>query len=418
MPAIPTPNMGLAHAWNFRESGWNTDMDNNLIQLGALLQAAVLDKDLSEPPETPEVGDRYLVGASATLDWADHDGDLALWDGDAWRFYAPAEGWLCWLADENKLYAYDGAAWTEFSAATGGPYLPLSGGTMSGEITAPGGMGLFWATHSHLRELSGSVNLSGSGLVKIFVGGVQRAGFGTAAFTPGSTGGLTLGTDSIRWGTLYGNVADFADNILMVAEKFLALSGSTANSGVWARGASGYAILNGGTGVQLRANGATLVTVVAATTTIANKLVATGNVELGDAVGDDVYLLGLARGLVHGEHWSIAGASSAGDYSWIAPGAGSLILAHGTLDYSSPGDPVQIKKNGSEWTKVGGGGLADSSNNKFCSKAAKGVFTFAAGDVITVHTTTSATNLEIRLAFIVDTYANTTTGDLEADSGA
>lgn len=74
-------------------------------------QQQVIDKDLSTPPGSPSEGDRYIVGPSATGDWAGHENEIAWYDGTAWQFDAPAEGWLCWPNDEDKYYKYTGSAW-------------------------------------------------------------------------------------------------------------------------------------------------------------------------------------------------------------------------------------------------------------------------------------------------------------------
>ncbi len=79
--------------------------------LDAVVQIAVLDRDLSAPPASPTDGDRYIVAANATGAWAGHDNAVAAWQDGAWVFYAPREGWLAWVSDEDSLVAWDGAAW-------------------------------------------------------------------------------------------------------------------------------------------------------------------------------------------------------------------------------------------------------------------------------------------------------------------
>ncbi|HWB44602.1 MAG TPA: DUF2793 domain-containing protein [Hyphomicrobiaceae bacterium] len=86
--------------------------------LDALVQLAVVDKDLSAPPGSPAEGARYIVATGATGAWAGHDGEIAAYQDGAWMFYAPNEGWTAWVADEDALYAWDGSAWGE---AAGSP---------------------------------------------------------------------------------------------------------------------------------------------------------------------------------------------------------------------------------------------------------------------------------------------------------
>lgn len=42
--------------------------------LDALVQLAVVDRDLDTPPAAPDEGARYIVGASPTGEWAGHQG--------------------------------------------------------------------------------------------------------------------------------------------------------------------------------------------------------------------------------------------------------------------------------------------------------------------------------------------------------
>jgi hypothetical protein len=89
-----------------------------VIEEFAPFQRQVLDKDLNDPPGTPAEGDRYIVGASPTGAWAGHGLDIAWYDGAAWQFDNPEEGWFVYVADENKFYLFNGTAWGEF-AGTG-----------------------------------------------------------------------------------------------------------------------------------------------------------------------------------------------------------------------------------------------------------------------------------------------------------
>ncbi len=88
-----------------------------LRKLDAVVQLAVLDRNLSTPPVSPENGDRYLIDVNATGDWLGHDREIAAFQDNAWMFYSANEGWLCWVADENILLAYDGTLWSKVSGS-------------------------------------------------------------------------------------------------------------------------------------------------------------------------------------------------------------------------------------------------------------------------------------------------------------
>ena len=83
-------------------------------------QPPIIDKDLTAPPGGEAEGDRYIVGGSATGDWAGHDDDIAEYDGVAWMFMTPEEGWFVHINDEDKFYKFTGSVWEELTGGSGG----------------------------------------------------------------------------------------------------------------------------------------------------------------------------------------------------------------------------------------------------------------------------------------------------------
>lgn len=97
-----------------------------LRMLDALVQLAVLDRDLESPPGSPADGDRYIVAADATGGWADHDGQIAAWQDGAWAFLVPRTGWCAVVADEQVIVWFDGTQWTLFEMPAGAELQELS----------------------------------------------------------------------------------------------------------------------------------------------------------------------------------------------------------------------------------------------------------------------------------------------------
>src|SRR5712691_1817284 len=81
--------------------------------LDALVQLAVLDRDLASPPGSPANGQRWIVAASPTGAWAGHAKQIAAWQDSSWRFYVPQVGWLAYVVDEGALLAWNGSAWVD-----------------------------------------------------------------------------------------------------------------------------------------------------------------------------------------------------------------------------------------------------------------------------------------------------------------
>jgi hypothetical protein len=83
-------------------------------------QGPVIDRDLSTPPGSPTKGDRYIVKATGTGDWAGHDNAITYYNGSAWVFIAPVEGLICWVKDEDIFLRHNGTIWDVLVPAGGG----------------------------------------------------------------------------------------------------------------------------------------------------------------------------------------------------------------------------------------------------------------------------------------------------------
>jgi hypothetical protein len=112
MPASTGPNLGMKYGWSLGESGWNVDMDANLKLMDAVGHLSVKDRNLTAPPGSPAAGDRYIVGGSATGDWAGKDGQIAVFIGGSWVFYPPKIGWWAYIEDEDVLSVYKSGGWS------------------------------------------------------------------------------------------------------------------------------------------------------------------------------------------------------------------------------------------------------------------------------------------------------------------
>lgn len=80
---------------------------DTLVARGLTYHEAVLDKDLTEPPGEPNVGDRYWIAPGATGAWAGKDYYIATWNGVAWEFTEVTDGDCAFVTDENIFYYFD-----------------------------------------------------------------------------------------------------------------------------------------------------------------------------------------------------------------------------------------------------------------------------------------------------------------------
>jgi hypothetical protein len=105
-----SPNLGLP-LYQTKQDEFEIQHNEALSMLDALVMLAVKDRDLSAPPVSPAAGDRYLVKATGTGDFAGMDNRIAQFDIGGWNFYAPLPGWTCYVQDERMLLAWDGDSW-------------------------------------------------------------------------------------------------------------------------------------------------------------------------------------------------------------------------------------------------------------------------------------------------------------------
>lgn len=125
---------------------WSAQKIKNEIELakrGIEYQDSIKDKDLATPPTTPAAGDRYIVKATATGAWIGKENNIAEWNGTAWVFYVPSEGWTLYVDDEDKQYSFNGTGWAISGAGlqtiTAGS--GLTGGGQADSVTLNVGAG-------------------------------------------------------------------------------------------------------------------------------------------------------------------------------------------------------------------------------------------------------------------------------------
>lgn len=118
MVASVEPRNDINHSWTLGESGWNQQMDENLLKLATFAGLSAIDRGLTTPPGSPTDGDTYIIPAGATGVWASRDNQIAIYRGpptDAWEFYNPVDfrsRLLCYIEDEAVLSVWNGTNWT------------------------------------------------------------------------------------------------------------------------------------------------------------------------------------------------------------------------------------------------------------------------------------------------------------------
>lgn len=105
-----TPNLKLPYI-AAAQAQKHVTHNESIRAVDALLQLAVLDRNLLAPPGQPAEGDRYIVGASPAGAWSGHAQEIAAYQDGGWIFYVPREGFTAWIADEQVQAVWSGTQW-------------------------------------------------------------------------------------------------------------------------------------------------------------------------------------------------------------------------------------------------------------------------------------------------------------------
>ena len=100
--------------YNIADTVYVDDAVAQAIQ-GLSWQSPVID-ELTTPPAGPTTGDRYIVTAAATGAWVGQEDNIAEWDGAAWQFVVPTEGFVLRNNTTDKFRLFDGTSWGDWEA--------------------------------------------------------------------------------------------------------------------------------------------------------------------------------------------------------------------------------------------------------------------------------------------------------------
>lgn len=114
------PKYGFQYGWVPGDDDWGDPMNLNLELIMLLMNMEVQSTLLTAPPGGEAIGDIYIPAATATGDWAGHEGEVAVyWQtpvqaSPAWLFITPKAGLTGWVQSGTpRLVCYDGSAWQD-----------------------------------------------------------------------------------------------------------------------------------------------------------------------------------------------------------------------------------------------------------------------------------------------------------------
>ena len=127
MPPTPNFSLPLIEAGQAQK---HVTHNEALRLLDDVVQLAVVAVSV-DPPISPTNGERHIVGAGASGEFAGRENEIAAFQDGGWAFLSPRPGWRAWQIDEAELRVWTGSAWSEISSSGRG------GG--SGDVAGPQG---------------------------------------------------------------------------------------------------------------------------------------------------------------------------------------------------------------------------------------------------------------------------------------
>lgn len=81
-------------------------------------QDSVISKSYNDPSTISgtTLGDRYIIGTTASGAWAGNENNIAEYNGSGWDVISSNEGFASWVEDEDIIYVYNGSSWVKFGA--------------------------------------------------------------------------------------------------------------------------------------------------------------------------------------------------------------------------------------------------------------------------------------------------------------
>jgi hypothetical protein len=118
--ATPRWDLPLLHAGQAQKELFHNEA---LARIDMLLHGVVESADMTTPPESPTVGQCWIVGDGAIGAWTGQEGTIACWTGGGWRFATPRAGLAARIVDRGHDMIHDGTGWSDGPLRADGIYL-------------------------------------------------------------------------------------------------------------------------------------------------------------------------------------------------------------------------------------------------------------------------------------------------------
>ena len=180
-----TPNLHLSYLAS-GQAQKHVMVNSALDVLDAVVQLGVGSASFSDPPASPEEGDRYIVADAPTAEWVGQVGRIAHWRAGEWVFYAPRSGWRAYTEDTGKTLIFDGVVWVDQAAMLLNPAMRVGVNTVADDTNR-------FAVKSDAVLFSHDDVTPGSGDIRLSLNRSDDTGVASLIYKTGWSGRAEIG---------------------------------------------------------------------------------------------------------------------------------------------------------------------------------------------------------------------------------
>lgn len=108
MTKTPNLSIDLIHP---NQSQKELTINEALTIIDSVLNNSIININVNNIPLNPASGDLYHIGDSATGEWENYLGHMAVYTDGGWRYFMPRHGFIMWSNAHDSKIVYKQGAW-------------------------------------------------------------------------------------------------------------------------------------------------------------------------------------------------------------------------------------------------------------------------------------------------------------------
>ena len=113
-----SPNLSLPYLLA-SQAQKHVTLNESLNLLDALLMLNVKNIGLNSPPNSPNEGERFIIGDIPTGSWVNMPGQIAAFQNLGWSYIEPKTGFIAFCEDDEVFHSFNGQNWQKIALSIG-----------------------------------------------------------------------------------------------------------------------------------------------------------------------------------------------------------------------------------------------------------------------------------------------------------